>query len=185
MNKQYFMETLRYSLSAMPEKERNDLLQDYEAHFTYGRECGRTEEEVVHMLGDPVLVAREAMGRWIPAPAYPAQPPSSKSTPRTIGMMVALFFKSLFAIPVFAALWAFLVAAIGVATVGVLAPGALALEHFLYDGYATYKVYLAIGNVGVGMLMFAVSLYYGKWLMRVSRSYIGWNGKKERGSIRA
>ena len=43
----------------MPEKERRDILLDYEEHFNSGLSEGKTEEEIVSELGTPEEVAAE------------------------------------------------------------------------------------------------------------------------------
>lgn len=56
MNKKEFMKKLKQLL---PEKDRRDILLDYEEHFLSGLNDGKTEEEIVAELGSPEEVARE------------------------------------------------------------------------------------------------------------------------------
>ncbi|MCM3700910.1 HAAS signaling domain-containing protein [Paenibacillus macerans] len=67
MNKNEFIALLRVHLSALPPEEQNELLEDYEAHFEFGLQSGKTEEEIVLELGEPAELAKEALGnRYIP-----------------------------------------------------------------------------------------------------------------------
>lgn len=67
MNKNEFIALLRAHLSALPPEEQNELLEDYEAHFEFGLQSGKTEEEIVLELGEPAELAKEALGnRYIP-----------------------------------------------------------------------------------------------------------------------
>ncbi|MGG6314189.1 HAAS signaling domain-containing protein [Paenibacillus macerans] len=67
MNKSEFLALLRAHLSALPPEEQNELLEDYEAHFAFGQQSGRSEEEIVMELGDPAELAKEALGnRYVP-----------------------------------------------------------------------------------------------------------------------
>jgi len=56
MNKKEFMKKLKQLL---PEKDKRDILLDYEEHFLSGLTDGKTEEEIVSELGTPEEVARE------------------------------------------------------------------------------------------------------------------------------
>lgn len=62
MNKQHFMTKLRYELLSLPEREREDILQEYDAHFEFGKQQGRTEEEIARELGVPEELAQELRG---------------------------------------------------------------------------------------------------------------------------
>ncbi len=41
--------------------ERQEILRDYEEHFRAGKEEGKSEEEIVHSLGDPYELAKEIL----------------------------------------------------------------------------------------------------------------------------
>ncbi len=56
MNKKEFMQKLKQLL---PEKDKRDILLDYEEHFLSGLTDGKTEEEIVKELGSPEEVAKE------------------------------------------------------------------------------------------------------------------------------
>lgn len=53
MSKSKFLQQLNESLKPLSVKERADILQDYEEHFSIGLEEGKTEEEIVTSLGSP------------------------------------------------------------------------------------------------------------------------------------
>ncbi|UHA75171.1 DUF1700 domain-containing protein [Paenibacillus sp. 481] len=62
MTKQQYMRTLRLHLHGMPEREREELLAEYDAHFEFGRHSGKSDAEIAFELGDPADLAREALG---------------------------------------------------------------------------------------------------------------------------
>lgn len=69
MSRQVFMSKLRAGLRDLPPKAREDILADYEAHFSEGQAAGRSEAEVASALGDPSRLARElraeaGLKRW-------------------------------------------------------------------------------------------------------------------------
>lgn len=61
MTKDKFLQQLKVSLNRLPGKELRDILQDYEEHFTFGLEEGKTEEEIVTSLGSPAQIAKELL----------------------------------------------------------------------------------------------------------------------------
>jgi hypothetical protein len=72
MTKAQFLTTLRMKLSVLPPEECNELMEDYESHFAFGLQNGKSEEEIVAELGDPEELAKEALGsRYVPErPVY-------------------------------------------------------------------------------------------------------------------
>ena len=69
MNRLAFLSILNDGLAGLPEREVDDILADYAAHFDEARAFGRSEEEVAAALGDPRRLARElraetGLRRW-------------------------------------------------------------------------------------------------------------------------
>lgn len=61
MNKEAFLKVLNKKIKKLPKEEREDILQDYEDHFLFGLEEGKTEEEIVKALGSPSQIAKEIL----------------------------------------------------------------------------------------------------------------------------
>ncbi len=59
-----FLQQLNASLKRLSEKERADILKDYEEHFTFGLEEGKSEEEIVASLGSPAQIAKELLADY-------------------------------------------------------------------------------------------------------------------------
>jgi uncharacterized membrane protein len=57
MNKQEYLNSLRFYLQGLPIFELEDILSDYEEHFHIGISKGKSEEEISKELGDPREVA--------------------------------------------------------------------------------------------------------------------------------
>lgn len=64
MSKGKFLQQLNESLKPLSSKERADILQDYEEHFSIGLEEGKTEEEIVTSLGSPNQIAKELLADY-------------------------------------------------------------------------------------------------------------------------
>ena len=56
MNKEQFLASLRETLKNMPDDKKQDILYDYEEHFSIGLSEGKTEEEIAQSLGDPRVI---------------------------------------------------------------------------------------------------------------------------------
>lgn len=59
MNRSEFLSSLKDELRRIPQVDRNEILYDYEEHFSIGLEQGKTEEEISMDLGDPRTIARQ------------------------------------------------------------------------------------------------------------------------------
>lgn len=64
-----FINRLRHALRGLPPATIQDILADYEAHFTEAAAHGRSEQDVAAKLGDPARLARElraeaGLRRW-------------------------------------------------------------------------------------------------------------------------
>ncbi len=69
MTRGQFLSQLRVGLRGLPEAQVNDIVADYDAHFSDAAAAGRSEAEVAASLGDPVRLAKElraeaSIKRW-------------------------------------------------------------------------------------------------------------------------
>ena len=70
MTRAAFLARLREGLRGLPPQTVNEVIVDYDTHFTDGVSDGRTEEDVAQALGDPSRLASrlERCGQSIPRP---------------------------------------------------------------------------------------------------------------------
>lgn len=61
MHREYFLLKLKYGLMSLPAEDRDEILAEYDAHFEFGKQQGRTEEEIAKELGDPEELAVELL----------------------------------------------------------------------------------------------------------------------------
>jgi uncharacterized membrane protein len=59
MTKAEFLDRMKKGLNGLPQSAIDDIVADYEAHFTDAALHGRPEAEVAAALGDPARLARE------------------------------------------------------------------------------------------------------------------------------
>ncbi|TVX97154.1 HAAS domain-containing protein [Cohnella terricola] len=187
MNRLEFMDKIKNDLEPLPENERNELLRRCEECFESGLRQGKTEEEIAWELSVPRETPQEIYrGSSSPLPAPPwGPPPAAKpvtDTPRFIGVGIMLFFLNvLIAIPVFASLWAALISLWTGAVATLLSPVMAYLEKTLYGDFTTAKLFMALGMVGVGMLLAGLAWLLSKWLLLATKSYAIWNFKTLKG----
>jgi uncharacterized membrane protein len=65
VNKNEFFKILREGLNDFPEKELQDILYDYEEHFSNAMADGKTEEEIINELGDPYVIVNQYRNGYI------------------------------------------------------------------------------------------------------------------------
>lgn len=62
MNRTDFLNALYYYLSPLPNKERNEILEDFREHFREGTAAGKSEEQICEELGSPMECAKQYVG---------------------------------------------------------------------------------------------------------------------------
>jgi len=214
MNQAEFMNSLRRELASLPEHERYELIWRCEECFRTGLLQGKTEEQIAAELGSgpaPEPAAPQAPPSYesnesyepshfsapprpepLPLPPKPSPqwspPPREKPTrdvPRIVGVsLLLLFLNAMLAIPLLASVWAAFVSLCAAAVGTLLSPIALVVEHALYGDYTTPKLFLALGMVGIGMLLAGLVRFLGKWLWVGTSKYAIWNYKTLKGRPR-
>jgi len=175
MNKEQFLTLLRIGLKDMPVKEMNELLEDYETHYAFGLQEGRTEEEISVELGDPLELAVEAMAEF-ERNHVPARPTSTHIT-RTTFTVVGLFILNfVFAvIPVAITIWAVWLSLILAGSSLVLSPGLIAVEYLINGYFSMGKLFACIAFSGIGIFMLYGVSQLGKKLKTGTIAYYNWN----------
>lgn len=59
MDRYEFLKILSQGLETFPEKERKDILYDYEEHFRVGKSSGKSDSEIIMELGDPYMIVAQ------------------------------------------------------------------------------------------------------------------------------
>ncbi|RCX19196.1 putative membrane protein [Fontibacillus phaseoli] len=197
MNKSEFLAQLHDHLSVLPPEERNELMEDFEAHFTFALQNGKSEEEIASELGNPAELAKEAIdGRFAPKePVYwfnpdtPPAPPAPENPKRahrrsgfaTTMVYIGLIFLNMIAVPLLLSAWAVGVSVAAVAIGGLISPLALGLDYLAGNGFFAGKSFAVVSCVGVGILFALASRYVFKLLIRISNSYWAWNVRVGKG----
>lgn len=110
MKKIDFLNELYNYLSPLSKKEKNEILDDFRAHFREGEMAGKTEEQICDELGSPYECAKMYVGDSIKDKRVSPDP--NKKPNKTIWTLAFFWnvFQAFFSIPI--TLCLFLVAAI-------------------------------------------------------------------------
>jgi len=151
MNRSQFITDLRKGLAGLPADEIDDIVRDYDAHFSEGLAAGRSEESVAAALGHPARLARElraeaGLRRW----------EETRSPGTLIGALIALValvaVDLIFLLPVLFVVGLVLFA-FGVAVLAVTAAGiAIVASLFSFGDFTTITNALARGLAGTGLV---------------------------------
>jgi len=174
MNRAHFMAQLRDGLAGLHHTDINDIVADYESHFSDGAADGRTQEEVAAALGDPVRLARELRAeigfrRW----------EENRSAGNFMGVVLALLglatIDFIILLPLLCALAA-LFFGLSVACLGCIVGGAFLLFNLLWGGVMGHTAMqllvglsLICGAVGGGALLLLLMDIIAKLLIRYAR----------------
>lgn len=176
MNRKEFLRTLEQRLTPLSSEVRQELLEDMEQHFTFGLNSGKTEEEIARELGDPEDIAREALGDIYSPTDFAASIPPAAEPVRTTFVVIGLFFLNLMlALPILASIWSVWLGLAAAAIGGILAPLAAAGDFIITGTYYPYKLFMSIGMVGIGILLFLCVRLLLKGLVKGTVSYCRWN----------
>ena len=177
MKRADFMAQLRAGLSGLHANDVDEILADYETHFTDGAAHGRSEDEVAAALGDPARLAREMRAevgfrRW----------ESDRSAGNLIGVLLALLglatLDLIFLVPALIAMVGLFIA-LSVCCLAFTVAGTFLLVNLLPGGWhhplgnVPMQLFAGIGllagGVGGGALVMLVTDWVARALIRYAR----------------
>ena len=185
MNKQEFLTELSRLLERLPGEERDDILADYEDHFTAGLEAGKTEEEIAKALGSPETLARNFTADYAVKAAEETQ--SAANIFRAVVAIISLgFFNLVFVLGPFLGLvgilFAFMVAGFAVTAAGVALFLAAVLSPVLpwavnVSFHPLVAALVGTGTASMGFLILIGDFYLAKVFYSLTLKYLKLNLK--------
>lgn len=175
MNKKQFLTQLRKELEGMPIKEQNELLEDYENHFAFGQQQGKTEEEISLELGNPLELAVEAMSEY--KRSFFESSTITSSPSKVIVAAIGLFMLNfvLAVVPLGIAIWSAWLGFLVAGAAFILAP-LLAFADFVFNSYFSGgKLFASIALSGIGIFLTYGVVYVGTKLKAITIAYYHWN----------
>ncbi|WEK54105.1 MAG: DUF1700 domain-containing protein [Candidatus Cohnella colombiensis] len=175
MNRTQFLTLLRKELGSMPIKEQNELLEDYESHYAFGQQEGKTEEQISVELGDPIELAVEATAEY--HRNFPAKVKVSTTVSNTTFSIVGLFLLNfvLAVVPLGIAIWATWLSLLVASIMLIVAPLIVSADFIINQYFSMGKLFACITLSGIGIFISFGVLYIGKELNKITVSYYNWN----------
>lgn len=190
MSKSDFLKELSSLLSNLPSDERQEILFDYEEHFSIGTEEGKTEEEIISSLGTPKAIAKQYTANYIVNQAEVN--PSPSNMVRAIFATLALgFFNLVFVLGPFLGIVGGLIglfgASIGITIAGIAVFFQAALGPVLgsfgpyvsvplaFEANPSATFFLGAGLTSLGLLFSIGNCYLAKWLYIGTIKYLKFN----------
>lgn len=178
MNKAEFMSLLERNVVLLPVQERNELLAEYSAHFEFGRQHGKTEEEIARELGNPVELAYEILGDQYVEPQQHTPFHKKRSSAGRVGAGIGLFFLNLlFVLPITGAIYAVCISLMAAVIACIVSPLLVVAEYFWNGYFVTYKIFMSLICVGIGLFMWLGVKKLWMIVLSATRNYFQWNTK--------
>ena len=197
MKKEEFLKQLENVISGLPLSEKDEIMADYEEHFSVGVEAGRSESEIVASLGSPSSIGKQLRADYHIKKAE--NKVSASSIFRAVIATASLgFFNLIFVVgPFFGLLFLFGgLVAFGIGMVGSSVVGFIAslfavfspalIDRFIYLGVSPIVgMLLSVALAGFGILFLIGCWYLAKWFYRGTVAYLKFNisiiqGREER-----
>ena len=184
MNEKQFLEELKSGLHKLPESEREDIIMDFEEHFSIGKEGGKTEEEISKALGSPHQIAKEMKAAYYLEQVDHAS--SAGNIFRAVWATVGLgFFNLVFVLGPFIALvgiifsgwitaFAFITALPLVLIQALISP-----ELFIW-----FDVFTSTALLGIGLFLLIGMLYVTRVFSKGFVRYLHFNTKLVKGGMK-
>ncbi|WGL59789.1 DUF1700 domain-containing protein [Pigmentibacter sp. JX0631] len=175
MNKKIFLQKLKNALAQMDEQEKNEILSDYEEHFLAAAESGKSEQEIINALGDPLIIAKSYSSEKIIKQLESKKPFQKKVVPlaQSYFLVASLGFFNVivFGIPYFLAF---------VITLSIWLSSVLLTLSNLYnfgnnivssvlnfDLNKGSAIFYSLGGVFLGILLLNIAYLVTNWLLKL------------------
>jgi uncharacterized membrane protein len=207
MTKQTFLAALAEALHSLPKNERRDILRDYEEYFVDAEQAGRSEAEVIEMLGEPKTIADQLITNrkqdWTRVNlSFP------EFIRATIAIISLAFFNIMFIFAPFTLLTTVVVSIWSVCITMALAPLIFTIIVFfnipispqgnvylfmqayefpaaIQQSFLQISGFMSVMLCGIGILGCIILYYISRWLIRMFMKYINTNTSIVRGSIKS
>ena len=184
MNKEKFLAALDVALKHISAEERQDILQDFEEHFSVGREEGKTEEEIAAGLGSPQQIAKEMLA------SYHIEKVETTTTTgnvfRAVWAVIGLgFFNLIIVLGPFIALIGILFAG-WVAGISFIAAPLLALfDMIIHPGtFELFALFFSMALAGLGLFIVIGMFFATRVLTNGFVKYLKFNTKLVKGGLK-
>lgn len=179
MNKQEFMRELERLIQGVPDKK--EILYDYEEHFQFGLDEGKTEEEIAASLGSPKSIAKELLAEYHINQAKENK--SASNISRAVIASLSLgFFNLVFVLGPFFAIIGVLIGLYVTTAALILTPFGILFGNLIGQNENwLLAVFMMMGTGGFGVLMAVGMIYLTKGMYFLTVKYLQFNLRIIRG----
>jgi len=173
MNRVAFLARLREGLSGLAQEDINELISDYEAHFTEGAAAGRSDDEVARALGEPARLARElraeaGLRKW------EAKPSPSNYLAAVVALVGLIAFDFIFLLPILLAVGGILLG-IAVLLIVIIFSGMTLFGEAVSSGFSiadfVARTLVSVGLISGGIAGGALFLMASEAILKLLASY--------------
>lgn len=184
MNQDKFLSALNQHLNRLSQDERQDILQDFQEHFSNGLADGKTEEEISDSLGSPGQIAKEMLATYHFEKV--TEKASTGNIIRAVWAAIGLsFFNLIFVLGPFIGL-------AGVIFSAWVSGGAFAISPFLAlikylvipASFTWFEMFLSIAMSGLGIFLLIGMYYVTKYSFIGFTHYLKFNMKIIQGGVK-
>lgn len=184
MNKKEFIRKLETYLSKLPSDERQDILQDFEEHFTFGIEEGKTEEEISASLGSPNTIAKEILT------THHLEKVENKATIgnvfRAVWATIGLgFFNLVIVLGPFIALVGLILGGWAIGMSFIVSPLLVLINAVIFpETFELFEMFVSIGLTGLGLFIMIGMFFATRGLIHAFVRYLQFNVKLVKGGLK-
>lgn len=187
VNKNQFLKQLAFCLQKIDKKEAQEILKDYEEHFAFGYEEGKTEEEISASLGSPEQIAKEILATY---PLEKIEKTEKKETPgnimRAIWATIGLsFFNLVIVLGPFIALFSILLSFWVVGISFTLSPLLVVVDAVIHiELFNLFELFISITLCGIGIFLCLGMIYVTKGFIKGMIRYLKFNISLVKGGLK-
>lgn len=182
MNKTQFLSSLDQALHRLSKEERRDILHDFEEHFTFGMEEGKTEAEIAASLGSVDKIASELLTAHHVENEAPV---TSNSMAKVVWITIGLvLFNVIIVFGPFVGLLGMLVGGWVTSVSFILSPLLVLVNLVIFPAsFIMFDVFFAIGLMGLGLLIGVLMYLASRGVINLVTRYVQFNVKLVKGEV--
>ncbi|HLS07925.1 HAAS signaling domain-containing protein [Lentibacillus sp.] len=184
MNREQFLKSLENGLKKLPQEECDDILHDFEEHFSNGLTDGKTEEQISDALGSPKQIAKELVAASNIEKMEAT--PTTGNIFRAVWAVIGLgFFNFVIVLGPFVALLLVVLAGWISGVAFITSPLMVLFNALTYAGaFEWFDLFVSIMLCGIGLFI-AIGMFFAtKALIKLFVRYLKYNVSLVKGGLK-
>lgn len=181
MNKNTFMDELKYYVKSLPVEEKEEIIQDFNEYFEIGIAEGKSEEKLVRSLGSPQKLGKDLTATYYVEKAKTDQSVGNLS--RAIWAVVGVsFFNILIVLGPFL-LIATLILSFWIADISLISQVSWQFIHLVVhpESFSWFELFFSVTVSGIGILLILVVYPVTKFVIQLFIKYLAFNTRIVKG----